>query len=452
MSVALDPNDTIAAIASPPGPSARGIVRVSGTRAWPIVLSEFVADGGLSPPARAELRTGKLRVDGLRTELPVSLALWPSPRTYTGQDLVEIHLVGSGPLLSLVLAHCLTRGARLAEPGEFTLRAFLNGRLDLTRAEAVLGVIDAQNSDQLECALEQLAGGLSGPLVELRGLLLDEVAHLEANLDFTEEPDVDPIGRDALISRLSEDAYRLTEFASRLDDRQRGDQRPRVVLAGPPNLGKSRLFNALVERNEAIVSPVAGTTRDYLSACCVCDGLEIELVDTAGVEAPSDPISQQAQGHRTDQLAVADLILECIPYDQLQASTSPLSGNAGRLLVVTKCDQASDRRSQGHPEAIWTSAASGAGLDRLRSAIASRLRAQRNSGHLPLGTAARCRGSVQNAESAIRSAIETVRIGLGEELVAADLRLAMDELGRVVGTVVTDDILDRIFSRFCIGK
>ena len=139
-----------------------------------------------------------MRIDGLRPLLPVMLALWPPPRTYTGQPLAEIHLVGSPPLLRQVLAHCLARGARLAEPGEFTLRAFLSGRIDLTRAEAVLGVIEAANPAQLDAALHQLAGGLSGPILALRDHLLDVVAHLEANLDFTEEPDVDPIGRTAL--------------------------------------------------------------------------------------------------------------------------------------------------------------------------------------------------------------------------------------------------------------
>src|SRR3954466_1687686 len=200
----LDPTDTIAAVASPPGPGFRGLIRLTGPDAWPIALSGFSPDRVSPLPTRADWRTGRLVVDGLRPSLPASIALWPGPRTYTGQPLAEIHTVGSPPLVNLVLAHCLTRGARLAEPGEFTLRAFLSGRIDLTRAEAVLGVIDARTPAQLAAALEQLAGGLAGPIARLRDRLLDVLAHLEATLDFVDEADVDPLGRDALAADLAD--------------------------------------------------------------------------------------------------------------------------------------------------------------------------------------------------------------------------------------------------------
>src|SRR6185312_3857000 len=198
--------------------------------------------------------------------------------------IAEVHIVGSTPILDQLLAQYLARGARHAEPGEFTLRAFLSGRIDLTRAEAVLGVIEAANPAQLEAALHQLAGGLSGPILALRDHLLDLVAHLEANLDFSEEPDVDEVGRAALAAELDQSARGLSELARRLDERGRPEGYPRVVLVGPPNAGKSRLFNAMLGRDRAIVSPRAGTTRDYLTGLCDCDGLAVELVDTAGIE------------------------------------------------------------------------------------------------------------------------------------------------------------------------
>ena len=215
------------------------------------------------------------------------LALWPAPRTYTGQDVAEIHLVGATPLVNLVLAHCLGRGARHAEPGEFTLRAFLSGRIDLTRAEAVLGVIDASNPAQLDAALEQLAGGLSGPIVALRDRLLDVVAHLEANLDFTDEPDVDALGPGVA-------GRRARSIRSRA-----GRARPaaQTIAIGPKatrawfwsvrrTSARAGSSTPSLGRDQAIVSPRAGTTRDYLAALCDCDGLTVELVDTAGIEPP----------------------------------------------------------------------------------------------------------------------------------------------------------------------
>jgi len=455
MPVALDPDDTIAAVASPAGPGLRGIVRLSGPEALSIALQSFIHDRDEPAPLRgAVVRAGSMRVIGLRPLLPVMLALWPAPLTYTGQNVAEIHLPGSTPLMSLVLADCLGRGARHAEPGEFTLRAFLCGRIDLTRAEAVLGVIDARNQAQLEAALQQLAGGLSGPILALRDRLLDVLAQLEANLDFTEEPDVDLLGRAVLADELASSAAELKSLARRLTDRDRPEGYPSIVLVGPPNVGKSRLFNALLERDQAIVSPQAGTTRDYLRALCDCDGLTIELVDTAGIESAGDTIATQAQALRVQEAGRADLLLDCrsigLSDDRTAVATAP---ERPTLSVWTQCDRGLPDPSLASATAmIVTSAATGAGLQTLRSTIAATIRNQEAEGNLPAGTAARCRGSLLGAEEALRSAAETLLLGGGDELVAVDLRLVLDELGRVVGAVVTDDILDRIFSRFCIGK
>jgi tRNA modification GTPase len=454
MTVALDTNDTIAAIATPLGPAARGIVRMSGAKAIEIALDDFTPEvESRLPVRRAVARVGTLRIDGLRPQLPATVALWPAPRSYTGQNIAEIHVVGSAPLLSLVLAHCLGRGARPAEPGEFTLRAFLSGRIDLTRAEAVLGVIDAQNPAQLEAALEQLAGGLSTPIVAVRDRLLDMLAHLEANLDFTEEPDVDPLGRAALLSELDLFVAELTALETSLSDRDRSDAVPRVVLVGLPNVGKSRLFNGLLGTDQAIVSPQAGTTRDYLTARCDCDGLTIELVDTAGTEARSDGITAQAQTFRAREAASADLLLTCRTAGIPDAQQPALGQHCPRVSVWTKGDEAlPDPDDLGETGPIVTSAATGVGIGELRSAIAQTLRGQAGEGIVPQGTSARCRDSFHRAIAAIRAATDTLGRGGGDELVAIDLRLAVDELGKVVGLQVTDDILDRIFRRFCIGK
>ena len=454
MTVALDPNDTIAAVASPPAPALRGIVRLSGPHALAIALEGFTPDRDEAPSPRVPVaRAGSMRVDGLRPLLPVMLSLWPAPRTYTGQNIAEIHLVGATPLVSLVMAHCLARGARLAEPGEFTLRAFLSGRIDLTRAEAVLGVIDAQNPSQLDAALEQMAGGLSGPLLTMRDHLLDVVAHVEANLDFSEEPDVDPLGRAALAQELCRSAGELGALGQRFTDRDRSEGHPRIVLVGPPNAGKSRLFNALLRQDRAIVSTRAGTTRDYLAELCDCDGLTVLLVDTAGIDDPADAVATQAQALRRAQAAGADLLLDCRSVETVDLSTADAAPDRPRVHVWTKGDQAPPNPGSRHGTTpVLTSAVTGAGLDALRSAIARAIRDQEIDGSLPAGTGARCRGSIRRAEAALRSAADTLLQSGGDELVAFDLRLAVDELGKVVGAVVTDDVLDRIFRRFCIGK
>ncbi len=393
MSALLDPNDTIAAVSSPPGPAPRGIVRLSGPRAWAIAIEGFEPATPWPPPRYPELRAGDLKVAGLRPLLPVHLALWPAPRTYTGQELAEVHMVGSPPLMGLVLAHFLAAGARHAEPGEFTLRAFLSGRIDLTRAEAVLGVIEADSPARLDAALDQLAGGLSRPLLALRDHLLDVVAHLEADLDFADEPDVDPIGRAVLAGELEDAAGELAALARQLHDRDRPDGRLRVVLVGPPNAGKSRLFNALAGQDRAIVSPQAGTTRDYLTAPCDCGGLIVELVDTAGIETTDagDAVAAMAQSHRARQADRSDLLLDCWPaaWGARPAADGP---GGPTIFVRTRCDEPA-HGTPSSPE-IPTSAATGAGLDALRAAIAQALGTTRSESSAPANTAARCRGSL----------------------------------------------------------
>ena len=448
----LDPADTIAAVASPPGPGLRGLVRLTGPRAWEIALGGFTPDDEAPPRTRASARTGRLKVDGLRATLPATVAFWPGPRTYTGQPLAEIHTVGAVPLVRLVLADALARGARQAEPGEFTLRAFLSGRLDLTRAEAVAGVIDARSPAQLDAALRQLAGGLAGPIARLRDRLLDVLAHLEAGLDFVDEPDVDPLARAALAAELAAAAHEVTDLAGRLRGRDRPEGAPVVVLAGPPNAGKSRLFNALIGQASALVSPRAGTTRDYLRAPCDCAGLLVELVDTAGVEPAAGSIEGRSQALRAEQAGRADLVLDCRCADVDPAAPAlDLPAGLPRLVVWTKADLAPPPADLA-AVALPTSAADGAGLGRLKAAVAAALRERAADGDAPAGTGPRCRDALRRAGHSLRSAAEAVALGAGDELVAVDLRQAAEDLGKVVGEVVTDDILDRIFSRFCIGK
>jgi tRNA modification GTPase len=451
-------DDTIAAIASPPGGGARGILRLSGPNVVFCLRVLFEPDStySLESISRPTAIPGVIAIADQGPRLPCELYLWPDRRSYTGQPAAEIHTLGSPPLLESVLATLLRSGARLAEPGEFTLRAFLCGRLDLTQAEAVLGVIDAANDRQFQVAVAQLAGGLAGPLTDLRNTLLDLLAHLEAGFDFADE-DLPFITADELDRQLASACETVSKLVRQMTSRSESTRLARVVLTGWPNVGKSSLFNALAAGTGALVSELAGTTRDYLTAEMDVDGAKFVLVDTAGADselAKEDATHRAAQAAAAEQADTAHLRLLCID------STRPLnaweqeslrSGGRDTLVVVTKCDAVGKTDYSG--QAVVTSSVSDMGIDRLRWRIRQAVLAARTSEpDVVAGTAVRCRESLRVAANCLDRAGALVRTGRGEELVAAEVRFALDELGKVVGAVYTDDVLDRIFSRFCIGK
>jgi len=453
------PDDTIAAIASAPGGAARGIVRVSGPRAIDCVASLLEAEtpsGDLRQASSPRVVPGRLQLTNFASTLPCDVYIWPGVRSYTRQPTVEIHTLGSPPLLSATLGELCGQGARLAKPGEFTLRAFLAGRLDLTQAEAVLGVIDAADRRELDAALVQLAGGLGGALNALRDRLLDLLAHLEAGLDFVEE-DIEFINSSRLQAELDESQAIVAGLAERMARRGEALDSARVALVGWPNVGKSSLFNALAGDDRAIVSPQPGATRDYLRAKISLNGVACELIDTAGVETlPADEIGDAAQQASGEQRERARLELFCLdgsrPLNAWEEARLSQSTAADRtLFVVTKAD--APRRLVELPGAIETSSATGQGFDALRARIRDALDETLPSDDgIVLSTSIRCRESLRLAAESLGRAEELARLAAGEELVAAELRVALDQLGQVVGAVYTEDVLDRIFSRFCIGK
>jgi len=460
--MSLNVDDTIAAIASAPGGAARGIVRISGPAAIRCLDAAFVASDGrsLRDVRKTCIVEGAFHVGGYCGEVPTVAYLWPTKRSYTRQISAELHLPGSTPLLEAALNTIIRHGVRIARPGEFTLRAFLAGRLDLTQAEAVLGVIDAESSAQLQTALGQLAGGLAGPLNELRGELLDLLAHLEAGLDFVEE-DIEFISRDELVRQLHGAQHRVQSIARQMQSRVEAGNQRRIALVGLPNAGKSSLLNALAREAVALVSDVAGTTRDYVTRMMTIDGIDCLLVDTAGVETAdaSQSIEEVAQALGFEQAEQADLTLLCLDSAQersaweLEQLSKP---DDQRIVVVTKVDHdVSKTQSFGLPpgtDAVETSSNMGRGLEDLKLEIANRLQRQQADADVVSGTAARCRESLALAAESLERAQTAASRSLGEELVAAEVRSALDELGRVVGAIYTDDVLDRIFSRFCIGK
>jgi tRNA modification GTPase len=382
-------------------------------------------------------------------------------RSYTGQPVVEIHTIGSPPLLQAILQAVCTAGARLAGPGEFTLRAFLAGRIDLTQAEAVLGVIDADDGRSLNAALVQLAGGLARPLHRLRDDLLDLLAHIEAGFDFADE-DLPFVTRHDLDARLADAENHIAAIERQLHTRGEPIDVVRAALIGRPNVGKSSLFNAVVGNAAALVSHHAGTTRDYLTADLDLDGIKCRLIDTAGLAHPPSAASHSENGiDRAAQLASetqrreADMQVICLdatrPPDEWEQAELDNNATTGQhIIVLTKCD--AGRELAGSIAGIRTSSVTGVGIDDLRNALRRKsLAAAGTHGGVVASTAARCRESLRLAVRSLQRAREVAQAGQ-EELAAAEIRVALDELGRVVGVVYTDDLLDRIFSRFCIGK
>ena len=354
-------DDTIGALASATGPAARGVIRISGPAALSCLASWFepVDVVRWKSARQAGCHAGGLLFDGLRSPLEVTVFAWPNTRSYTGQPIVEIHAAGSPPLLEAILARAFAAGVRPAHPGEFTLRAFLAGRIDFLQAEAVLGVIDASGDDALRVArARQLAGGISGRMTQVRSELLDLLADLEAGLDFVEDG-IQFVSRQELMLRIrrSEDATK--ELLRQCQARAQSLGRRRVVLAGLPNAGKSTLFNALLSRDAALVSPIAGTTRDYLSGVLDWSGLAIELIDTPGWEvgsvkspdanlrpAANDDWIDLSQELGAQQREHADLILWCLPANskasQRLQDVSIRNRQIGGARLL-------DRRNQGRP-------------------------------------------------------------------------------------------------------
>jgi tRNA modification GTPase len=454
----LDPRDTIAAIGTAPGGAARGMIRISGPDAIECVERCFrTTDSNLrvTDIRTAQAIAGEFQFGEHDATLPCDLLLWPNEQSYTRQPSAELHTIGSPPLLEAALQTLCRHGARVAEPGEFTLRAFLAGRLDLTQAEAVLGVIDATDSASFDTALTQLAGGLSQPLAQLREQLLALLAHLEAGLDFVEE-DITFISAEEIEGQLTGALQTIAETLKQLANRSEPQILPKVVLVGAPNAGKSSLFNALLERygvsktaDAAIVSPQAGTTRDYLSVTLEVNGSKFQLVDTAGIEAAPEvsSITGHAQQMTSGQHRQAQCTIYCVDVTDIDSMSD--KREQGELRVLTKSDLMTKPIATG--SFLPCSSFTGAGIEDLALAIVAALDSSVTSGAVA-STAVRCVDSLRRAEESIQSSLVLVAIGGGDELIAAEIRTALNELGRIVGAVYTDDVLDRIFSQFCIGK
>jgi len=429
-------SDTVYALATPPGRGAVAIVRLSGPGSGRAVRSL----AGVLPGARvATLRT--LRHGGER--LDQALILWfPAPASYTGEDVAELHLHGGRAVVEGVLGALSDLGLRPADPGEFTRRAFENGRMDLAQAEAVADLIDAESAAQARQALGQLDGALSAVYAGFRADLLRALALVEAEIDFPDEDVPDNLARTAgpVLDRLADDLRRALADADRGERVREGY---RIVLIGEPNAGKSSLFNALIAREAAIVTPIPGTTRDVLDAQLVVDGYAVTLSDTAGLRDSDDPVEAEGVRRARARAEAADLRLWVrAPGDPEGAAADFARPND--LVVWTKADVAV---AEG---GLSVSVVTSEGMDALHAALSDRLRRDLAGSDFPAVTRARHRLRLSEALEAVgagRRALEQA-----PEMAGEDLRRAATALAQVTGEIGVEDVLGEVFASFCIGK
>jgi tRNA modification GTPase len=455
--------DTIVAIATPPGRGGIGVVRLSGPEA-PTITRGLTTHETAFEPRHATLTTIRLKpdttpaFDGTSTIDHAVVTFFPAPHSYTGEDVVELSAHGSPVVLRAIVSAALASGARLAEPGEFTLRAFLNGRIDLMQAEAVADLIDAVTPLQARTAFDQLQGTLTEVIAGIDAALFDLIARLEASVDFPDE------GYHFVEPRAIADAVAALRdrTASLLADARRGRLlREGLLLAivGKPNVGKSSLFNALIGAARAIVTDVPGTTRDLVTEAIDLGGLRVTLVDTAGFHETTDHVEAEGVVRAKRAQEVADLTVVLLDrsrsFDDDDRNIISQTADAHRLIVVNKVDlPAAWTACDVVPDAVPISAATGEGLDTLRARMMTALDVE-SLDDRPEITNVRHIALVERAHDGLTRALEATRIGGGsltEEFVLADLQDARAALEEITGHRATDDLLAHIFSRFCVGK
>ena len=456
-------DDTIAAVATPPGEGGIGIVRLSGSAAIAIAAKIFRPRRGPDFTAGSShtLRLGVI-VDPESGETvdEVLASIMRGPRSYTAEDVVEINCHGGALAVARVLQLLLRNGARLAEPGEFTRRAFLNGRLDLAQAEAVLDIIRARSNQGLTAAMGQLQGRLSQAIKAINDLLTGTLAAIEASLDFPE--DVDEINT-AQLENLRRGREEIAKLLSTWETGRLLGQGIKIAIIGRPNVGKSSLLNALLQQERAIVSQVPGTTRDTIEAAMLLGGFACNLVDTAGLRETADALESIGVARTKQAVAEADLVLLVVdlstgilPEDKeilAALSTKPV------LIVGNKVDLADDGGDRladfaGAIPRVKVSARNGSGLDALARQVRELITGGKavSAGDQPIITRARHYNALQQGREHLEEAIAAWERGLPADLIAIDLWAAISSLGEITGATAREDLVDRIFSEFCIGK
>jgi len=438
-------SDTIAAIATPPGEGAIAMVRISGPDVKPILARIFKSS--VKTPAMRQATFGKI-YDGDEVLDQVLVTAFQAPASFTGEDMAEITCHGGILLAARILETVLRSGARAADAGEFSQRAFFNGKIDLTRAEAIMDIIRARTAPALRAAALQLEGRLGKEIMALRDTVLEVVAHIEAWIDFPEEG-IDPATGLHLLAKIKAVIERTERLISTADEGRVLREGIRVAIVGLPNAGKSSLLNRLLGMDRAIVSEVPGTTRDTIEESACLRGILFRLTDTAGLRETNDPVEQEGVARSGRAMESADLVLHIF---DASATTPPAPLNDREILVANKCDLLPSG-SKKHTGAIAVSSLTGEGFDALLDAMTN----ANGSKHAGTGDSlaainARHKALLESAVISLRAAAELVQTNAPPELAAVELRSSLDALGRIVGATDTEDILGEIFSRFCIGK
>jgi len=456
--VVLSPDDTVAAISTPIGEGGIGIVRVSGPLATAILTRVFrPADKQPASLESHRFRYGHVVDPETGSQVDEVLSVWmAAPRTYTRQDMVEIQCHGGIVPLQRTLELVLRCGARMAQPGEFTLRAFLNGRIDLAQAEAVLDIVRAKTDISLRVAVQQLRGGTSGRVRAVRTQLVQALAHLEAELDFPED-EIPPCD---IAHALSDAIRRIEELLTQADQGLIYRQGVRTAIVGRPNVGKSSLLNALLRTDRAIVTPIPGTTRDTLEETINLRGIPLCLVDTAGIANSRDLIERLGVERSQQALQQADLILWVVdgsePLKGEDHEIAAVVRNRAVIVVVNKTDLppvADDAVALPSARHVHVSALTGSGISLLEEAIVETIFAgEVETPDVPAVSNPRHRDVLRRALGRLVSAQAGWHADAQPDLIAVDLTAAASDLGEITGESVGEDVLEAIFSSFCIGK
>lgn len=453
--------DTIAALATPPGEGAIAVIRCSGANAITAIDSFFEGRQPLRQAAGYTVHRGTLRSPSGEIIDDVLVTVFRKPYSYTGEDSVEISCHGGRIVANEVLSLILSVGIRMAEPGEFTKRAFLNGKLDLSQAEAVSELIRSTSKASYRAAIDQLEGRFSAQLRSLRDEIVRLTALLELELDFSEEG-IDLVQRSDLLDRVMKTKTRIREMIDTYRLGRVYREGVRVAIVGKPNAGKSSLFNALLRENRAIVTEIPGTTRDFIEESIYLDGVQFRLTDTAGLRESFDPVETEGVSRTKSLLARTDIVLlvvdpaEPVLKDEFSLILDSVGEKNRILIAINKSDlwTVVPRFGEIFPgmQIVAVSAKSGEGLEELRSFLMKYGLGDSRQEQGVVVTSERHKKLLEKAEQFLSQMVEAIHAELPGEFIAIEARNAAESLSEIIGEVTTDDVLNSIFEKFCIGK